>query len=98
MPPLFPESASTIATRVDALYLFLLGLTVFFSVLIAGLIVYFAIRYRRRAANEVGTNIEGGMLLEITWTVVPFLICMVIFVWATSVYMAMAQVPDDALT
>ena len=46
--PLFPESASTMAPRVDALYFFLVGLTAFFSLLIAGLIVYYAVRYRRR--------------------------------------------------
>ena len=42
--PLFPERASTIATEVDALYFFLVGLSGFFAVLIAGLIV------RRRRA------------------------------------------------
>ena len=31
--PLFPEQASTMASRVDSLYFFLVGLTTFFSVL-----------------------------------------------------------------
>ena len=43
--PLFPESASTMAPRVDALYFFLIGITVCFSLLIAGLIVYYAVKY-----------------------------------------------------
>ena len=47
MPPLFPERASTMAPRVDALYFFLLAIAVFFSLLIAGLIVDYAIKYRR---------------------------------------------------
>ena len=46
--PLFPEQASTTAAHVDALYFFLIAITVFFSVLIAGLVLYFGIRYRRR--------------------------------------------------
>jgi cytochrome c oxidase subunit 2 len=95
--PLFPESASTIAGRVDALYFFLLAISIFFSLLIAGLIVYFAIRYHRRRPDAVGGKIEGGMILEITWTVVPFLITMVIFVWGASVYFAMARPPDETL-
>ena len=33
--PLFPESASTMAPRVDALYFFLVAVTTFFSLLIA---------------------------------------------------------------
>ena len=91
MPPLFPERASTMAPRVDALYFFLLAIAVFFSLLIAGLIVYYAIRYRRGSADAVGTRIRGGMVLEVTWTVVPLIITMVIFVWGASVYFAMAR-------
>jgi len=97
MPPLFPERASTMATRVDALYFFLLALAVFFSLLIAGLIVYFAVKYRRRSPESVGAHIYGGLGLEVTWTVVPLLITMVIFVWGASVYFAMATPPEDTL-
>jgi cytochrome c oxidase subunit II len=96
-PPLFPESASTMAGRVDALYFFLLGLTAFFSLLIAGLIVYYAVKFRRRRPDQVGARIHGGMMLEITWTAIPLLIVMVIFVWGSSVYFAIARPPDETL-
>src|SRR5476651_2228957 len=95
--PLFPEQASTMAGRVDALYFFLLAISVFFSLLIAGLIVFYAIRYRRRDANSVGEVIHGGMALEIAWTVIPFLISMVIFVWGASVFFAMSSPPAETL-
>jgi cytochrome c oxidase subunit 2 len=95
--PLFPETASSIAGRVDALYFFLLAVSVFFSLLIAGLIVYYAVKYRRRSPDAVGRQVHGGLILEITWTVVPFLITMVIFVWGASVYFAMARPPDETL-
>src|SRR4051794_40253244 len=95
--PLFPDSASTMSGRVDALYFFLLAIALFFSVLIAGLIVYYAVKYRRRTPDSVGAIIHGGLLLEITWTVVPFLITIVIFVWASSVYFAMAHAPAETL-
>ncbi len=97
MPPLFPEQASTMAGRVDALYFFLIGLAVFFSLLIAGLIVYFAVRFHRRDPNATGARIHGGMTLEVTWTVIPLLITMVLFVWGSSVYFAMAHPPDETL-
>ena len=97
MPPLFPERASTIAPRVDALYFFLLAIAIFFGLLIAGLIVYYAVKYHRRSANAVGARIHGGMVLEVTWSVVPLLITMVIFVWGASVYFAMARPPDETL-
>jgi cytochrome c oxidase subunit 2 len=95
--PLFPEAASSMAGRVDALYFFLLGLTAFFSVLIAGLIVFYAVKYRRRSPDSVGKQVHGGFVLEITWTVIPFLITMVIFVWGASVFFAMTHPPADTL-
>src|SRR5258705_4530252 len=95
--PLFPEQASTMAARVDNLYFFLIGLTAFFSLLIAGLIVAYAIKFRRRSPDEIGARIHGGLMLEITWTVIPFLISMVIFVWGASVFFAMARPPDETL-
>jgi len=97
MPPLFPDRASTMAGRVDALYFLLLGVSIFFALLIAGLIVYYAIKYRRRTADEIGARIHGGMALEVTWSVVPLLITMVFFVWGASVYFAMARPPEDTL-
>ena len=95
--PLFPESASTMSGRVDALYFFLLAIAVFFSLLIAGLIVVYAVKYRRRAPNGVGEVIQGGTLLEITWIVIPSLITVVIFVWGASVFFAMSRPPDETL-
>jgi len=85
------------APRVDHLYFFLLGIASFFSLLIAGLIVYYAVRFRRRSADSVGARIQGGMLLEITWTVVPLVIAMVIFVWGANVFFAMSTPPVETL-
>ena len=44
--PFIPENASTVAGSVDALYFFLVSVSVFFALLIAGLELYFAVRYR----------------------------------------------------
>src|SRR5262245_3527993 len=95
--PLFPDAVSTMAPRVDALFFFLVGLTAFFSLLIAGLIVYYAVRFRRRAPDQIGAVIEGGKILEITWTVIPLVIVLTIFVWGASVFFAMSRPPDNAL-
>jgi cytochrome c oxidase subunit 2 len=95
--PLFPDAASTMAPRVDALYFFLLGLAGFFSILIAGLIVYFAIKYRRRSPREIGRKSHESMLLEVTWTVVPLMITMVIFVWGARIFFAMSTPPRETL-
>jgi len=95
--PLFPDRASSLAGRVDALYFFLVGLTIFFSLLIAGLIVYYAVKYHRRHPDAVGARVHGGMVLEITWSVIPLIIVIVIFVWSASVFFAMTRPPDDTI-
>jgi len=95
--PLFPEQASTVAGRVDALYVFLLVVSVAMTLLIAGLIVYFIIKYRRRTEDELGTPVTGALTLELLWTVIPFLIMMVMFVWGASVYFTLSRPPRDAL-
>jgi cytochrome c oxidase subunit II len=94
---LFPTQASTLAGRVDNLYFFMLAVTLFFTVLVAGLVVVLALKYRRRHADEVGANIHGSMALEVVWTAIPLLIAMVMFVWGTSVYFAMARPPAEAM-
>jgi cytochrome c oxidase subunit 2 len=95
--PLFPERASTIAGEVDALYFFLVGLSVVMSVLIATLVVSFAVKFHRRHADEVGAQVHGGLMLELAWTFVPFIITMVIFFWGAKVYFLMANPPRETL-
>src|SRR5262245_10657577 len=95
--PLFPERASAIGGRVDAVYFFILGVATFFTLLIAGLILYFFVKYRRRAPEEIGANIRGNLRLEILWTALPLLIAMVMFVWGASVYFELSRPPREAL-
>ena len=95
--PLFPERASTIAGEVDALYFFLIGLSVVMSVLIATLVVGFAVKFHRRHADDVGAQVHGGLVLELAWTIVPFLITLVIFFWGAKVYFVMASPPEETL-
>ena len=45
--PFFPEQASTQAAQVDGVFFFTMAVTAFFSLLIAALLVLFAIKYRR---------------------------------------------------
>ncbi|HEY6969671.1 MAG TPA: cytochrome c oxidase subunit II [Candidatus Angelobacter sp.] len=94
--PFFPEQASTMAGQVDYLYLFLVLITTFFSLLIAILIIYFAIRYKR-TPERAAEQIHGSTLLEIVWTVIPLGISMVIFVWGAALYFHLQRPPANAL-
>ncbi|HWP59569.1 MAG TPA: cytochrome c oxidase subunit II [Candidatus Acidoferrales bacterium] len=96
--PLFPEQASTVAARVDALYFFLLAVSGFFAGLIFFLIIYFAVKYRRRSESEPPPpRIAGDLRLEAFWTLVPLAITVVIFVWSAVLYVALARPPEDAM-
>jgi len=94
---LFPEQASTIAARTDALLFFLLGITAFFVCLIAGLILYFMVRYRRRSSDEVGAPTHLSLGLEVLWSGIPFVLAMVVFFWGASIFASLNRAPDDAL-
>ena len=69
--PFVPEQASSVAGEVDALFLFILGVTGVFALGIWIALFYFAIRYRRRAPDERPAEIHGSLVLELTWTIVP---------------------------
>jgi cytochrome c oxidase subunit 2 len=82
---LFPREASTIAPYMDALYFFLLGMTITGLVLVGAILVVFSIRYRK-SVHPVATQIEGSTLLEATWTIIPLAIFLVTFVWGALLY------------
>ncbi len=96
--PLFPEQASIIAGEVDALYLFLCAVTIVFSAGIGLTLVVFAIRYRRRSEHDRPEEIHGSLALELTWSIIPFLLTIVMFVWGARVFFHMNRTPDDAMT
>lgn len=95
--PFVPEQASTIARDVDHLTFFLVAMSTFFTVLVAVMVVVFALRYRRRSADQVGSSFDNSSLLEITWTVIPLLIVLFTFVWGAKVFFRLYRPPADAV-
>ena len=93
---LFPAEASTIAPYTDALYFFLLGMTIFGVLLVGTLVFGFGIRYRR-ARHPVAIQVEGSTLLEATWTIIPLGIFLVIFVWGALLYFRIYNPPVNAM-
>ena len=95
--PFIPESASTYSGDVDALYFYISGVTVFFTLLISFVIIFFVIKYRRRNPFEIPRPIEGSTKLETLWSVIPLLISMTIFFWGAKVYFAQYRPPKNAV-
>ncbi|MCG8606323.1 cytochrome c oxidase subunit II [bacterium] len=94
---LFPEQASTLASQVDYLYLFLVVVSIFFALLIFFLIYIFAVKYRRRSEDDIPKEIPGLLKLELVWAGVPLVLCMVVFAWGASLYFDSYNPPKNAL-
>jgi cytochrome c oxidase subunit 2 len=93
---LFPKAASTIAGRVDGLYMFLVWMTVILTLLVAVLIVYYAVKYRR--ANPIDrTKPPTSIWVEIVWILAPLPILLLIFFWGADVFFAMVRPPDNTM-
>ena len=98
--PLLPDQASDVARSVDHLMLFALSGLVFFSALIAILVLVFMVKYRRRSDDEVGIDIyetnPKSHVLELVWSVIPLTLLLVLFGWGTKVFFDQNRPPAGA--
>ncbi|OQX69842.1 MAG: cytochrome c oxidase subunit II [Sorangiineae bacterium NIC37A_2] len=95
-----PIDASTFASHVDGLYDFLFWLSVVAALSIYGVMFYFIVKYRAksREASEVGDDVSHhNTALEITWSVIPLLFCVGIFVSGFKGYVDLRTAPREAL-
>jgi cytochrome c oxidase subunit 2 len=96
--PLFPVSASTMSGQVDALAIFLTLVSGVMTILIFATITVFAIKYRRRSPNDpLPKPIHGSMLLEVTWSILPFIVMLGMFGWGARVFFDNYTPPDGAM-
>jgi cytochrome c oxidase subunit II len=95
---LFPEQASSVASRVDALYFFLLGIAGFFTLLIFFAIVFLVLYYRRSAVRDRTISHNGkSWILETTWIAIPLALTMAIFAWGADLYFDVRTMPPGAI-
>lgn len=95
--PLFPDQASTFAWQVDALYFYLIAISVFFTVGIVAAIFFFALKYREREKFATPDEIHGSMVLEATWSIIPFIISMTIFLGGAIIYYQQFTPPAEGM-
>lgn len=94
---MLPKQGSTLAPLIDDLYMFIFWLSIFFFVLIAGLVGWFTFRYRRRSELDRTPNITHHLGLELTWSIIPLLLCLVIFFWGFRDYMKATVAPGNSM-
>ncbi len=94
--PLWPPQASTQAASLDALFVFLLVITGITTIAIFIFLIVFAVRYRH-GNKDYEPYLEGSNSVEFTWTIVPFGIFLVIFVWGAAIYFRERTPPRGAM-
>src|SRR5690554_2264000 len=68
-------------------------------IILAGItiaMIYFAIKYKRRSHDDETPLITHNNALEITWSVIPFILVMIVFGWGYNGWLKMQTVPDNA--
>ncbi|MEH2465043.1 cytochrome c oxidase subunit II [Nostoc sp.] len=84
---LLPTAATDEAVLVDGLFNAMMIISTGIFLLVEGILIYSAFKYRRRAGdNEDGPPVEGNVPLEILWTAIPAIIVIGISVYSFDVY------------
>ena len=95
--PLWPAQASGYAAEVDHLTIAIFVLVVLLSAPVFVLILAFAVKYRRGRAANRAHRVDHNMALELSWAIVPFLLLLIFYVWATRLYFDIHRAPPGAL-
>jgi cytochrome c oxidase subunit 2 len=90
-----PEPATSQGEQISNLYLPVLtiSLVVFFGVT-AG-IIWAIFRYKRQSEDEMPEQIHGSSILEATWTIIPIIILVALFIPTLTLVIDLKTPPDD---
>jgi len=94
---LMPAAVSPEAEAIDDLFQFMMIIATGFFLLIEGLLIYMAIRFRRKPDdNTDAAPVEGNVPLEIVWTAIPTVIILILSVYSFEVYNSIGGLNADA--
>jgi cytochrome c oxidase subunit 2 len=92
-----PEQASTYAPEIDNMFHLIMWITGVIFVIVELLLVFFLWRYRHRE-GRVATYTHGNNRLEVIWTIVPALICVMLALLSRRIWEQIKEnMPHDAL-
>jgi cytochrome c oxidase subunit 2 len=82
---------------VDAVFLYIFGIAALMLVGITATMIYFIIRYHHGRHPHAEPSPRHSVWLEVAWTLVPTLIVLTMFWYSWKGYLALVNVPADAL-
>ncbi|WP_231734232.1 cytochrome c oxidase subunit II [Calycomorphotria hydatis] len=91
----FPRAGSTTAFHVDSLFNLIYWICVVFFVLIIVPMIYFMVKYRRQPGVEPQDSPHHNNALEITWSVIPSILIVVIFAKGFIGFLDMRTPPEN---
>jgi len=94
---LLPDQATQFAAEIDLLYLFILAVSVFFTVLVVALVITFAVKYRRRSNSERPEPPHEDSRLEIASGAVLLVLMFIMFFWGAKLFFKANRPPKDAM-
>jgi cytochrome c oxidase subunit 2 len=93
---LFPPEASSVAPESDALFFFMVLVSLVGLTIVILLIVGFSVLYSKKRHPQA-VQIEGSTLLEATWTIIPLGLFLIMFVWGALLYFRIYTPPANAM-
>lgn len=92
-----PEQASDWAENVDWINNFISYTAAFCTLAITAVVIYFAVRYRRKSDDQKTEYITHSFTLETIWTVIPTIVVIFVFYYGTKIYHETRNPPANAL-
>lgn len=93
-----PIRGSTVAPGVDLIFDVITWISIFFFILIVVLMVIFVVKYRRQSADH-SASVDAATHhtpLELTWTIIPLILVIVIFYIGMQGYINIRNAPPGA--
>ncbi len=94
----FLPQASTLAPRIDALFWSMVVLCALVALGVFAAMVFYCVRYRHGTRADRRGAHHQALGIELTWTLLPFGLFILVFVWSLLLYAQARTPPADAQT
>lgn len=90
-------SLLTTTQAVDPVFFFIFGVSIVLLAGITAIMLWFSYRFHRSRSPQPTSTVDGNIWLETIWTLVPTLLVMAMFYYGWAGYLALRNVPRNAL-
>lgn len=88
--------ASNFVKGVDSAFLLILGISFFFLISLTLVMLWFIYKYNHKR-HPRAVQVEGSTRLELIWTIIPFLLTMLMFYYGWAGWKPMGKAPEESM-